>query len=61
MSGINGVGGFQYVPETMPTAPAAGPQEATSSEADPLQAIQNLIKQLELSANTKAIPAHQNW
>jgi len=65
MSSINGVGGSVYesrVQEAKETAPAAPTQAASGSGgADPLKAIQGLIKQLETSANTRAIPAHQNW
>jgi hypothetical protein len=66
MSGINGVGGgyresrVQEASETAATATVAAPQ-AASGDSDPLAAIQGLAKQLEASANTRAIPAHQNW
>ncbi len=65
MSGIHGihhshpqvdqVGGSAPASATTATAPT------TAAQSDPLEAIQNLVKQLETSANTQAIPAHQNW
>jgi hypothetical protein len=67
MSGINGVGAghfHHHVQEAGPSAPTASTGEAqasSGSDANTLQALQNLVKQIETSANTQAIPAHQNW
>jgi hypothetical protein len=68
MSGISGVGAgnfHHHVQEAGPSAPTASTGEAqastSGSDANTLQALQNLVKQIETSANTQAIPAHQNW
>jgi len=67
MSGLSGVGGGHHhhqVQGAAASAPATstGATPASSSgETDPLQALQALMKQIEGSANTQAIPAHQNW
>jgi len=67
MSGLHGVGHHHHIQETQgvtPTAPtqgATGTQAASSTGSDPLEALQGLMKQLQTSANTRAIPAHQNW
>jgi hypothetical protein len=67
MSGVNGVtGGHQHhhvteATQSAPTPAATGPRAASDTEANPLQALQNLMTQIEGSANTRAIPAHQNW
>jgi hypothetical protein len=63
MSGINGLGySHPQVERAAVSAPMASTATpASAGSADPLQAIQNLVKQLESSASTMAIPAHQNW
>ena len=61
MNGIGGVGGHTYTPEV--SAPRSAPTQGGSASkgSDPLEALQRLLSQVETSANTKAIPAHQNW
>ena len=67
MSGVSGVGAghvHHHVQGAGPSAPTVSPGEArasSGSDAKTLQALQNLGKQIETSANTQAIPAHQNW
>jgi hypothetical protein len=65
MSGIHGLGGHGHHVAPVSTSTAAAPTGATSQSnagaSDPLKALQGLLKQLESSANTRAIPAHQNW
>jgi hypothetical protein len=67
MSGVNGVGGghhhhqVQEAAASAPTASAGETQSSSGAATDPLQALQSLMKQIEASANTQAIPAHQNW
>jgi hypothetical protein len=67
MSGVSGVSGGQHHPHVAPTTQSAptGAVASTSTSSDggakALHALQNLMSQIEGAANTKAIPAHQNW
>jgi hypothetical protein len=42
-------------------APSAAPAETAAVGDQSLQALQNLMQQMQGAANTKAIPAHQSW
>lgn len=65
MSGVGSLGHQVPVQESRPAeqvAPrASAAAQSEESSAVALKALQGLMKQLESAANTKAIPAHQNW